>query len=98
MLIRFLSSIVHKFPYGTFKKLFHVQDVEPNAPIWRQQLTSLFRETDCTRETCFISSSFVDTNGSSVDAVPDNYIYLTSFPNVGNMQMANLQVEPSFVI
>ena len=63
-------------------------------PAWNQPLRQLLNQTGCTRETCFISSSLVNADGA--DIAPDNYYLLTSFPNVDNLQKANVQVENTF--
>ena len=63
-------------------------------PAWYQPLHDLFNQTGCTRETCFITSSLVNADG--VEIAPDNYYLLTSFPNVINLQKANVQVSSTF--
>lgn len=67
----------------------------PGEPIWSRQLADLFSQTSCSRETCFVTSSFIDTDGHT--AAPNNYIFLTSFPYVVNLQMANVKVVHKFV-
>ena len=87
LLVYFIISSLIRISAMNF---YFVQDVIPNKPIWAIQLTKLFNDTNCSRETCFVTTSFIDTNGQA--AAPDNYIYLTSFPNVRNMQLATVQV------
>lgn len=78
-------------PLATFSSLIN-QDVLPGEPVWVRSLTELFNETNCTRESCFITSSFSDPATGQENIAPPNYVFLTSFPNIANMQMANVQI------
>ena len=59
-------------------------------PACSQSLPQLLNLNGCTRETCFITSSLIDPNGLEIAA---NYYLLTSFPNVGNLKKADVQVN-----
>ncbi|XP_046449905.1 beta-mannosidase-like [Daphnia pulex] len=68
------------------------QDMLAGEPVWIRSLNELLNETGCTRETCFITSAFFDTTTGQESIAPPNYLFLTSFPNVGNLQMASVEV------
>ena len=61
-------------------------------PVWIRSLNQLLDETGCTRETCFVTSAFLDATTGQENIAPPNYLFLTSFPNVGNLQKAIVQV------
>jgi hypothetical protein len=62
----------------------------PGILLWRKTLSTWLAENNCTRQTCLLTGRYLDNNNQLL--APDSYYFFDDFPNVTNLQKANVQV------